>query len=222
MATLDRSEDLERIVDSGVVAVMRGADPDTAIEVASALAEGGVTAFEITAENPDAMALIDELSASFDESAAIVGAGTVLDSETARAAIGSGAEFVVGPTFDPGVVETCNRYGVPVAPGVLTPTEALTAYEAGADIAKVFPASSIGPGHLSSIAGPLPQIPLMPTGGIDIDNVGAYIEAGAAAVGAGSAIMDEEAIDAGDFESITETARDFTRVIEEARARRDD
>jgi 2-dehydro-3-deoxyphosphogluconate aldolase/(4S)-4-hydroxy-2-oxoglutarate aldolase len=222
MATLDRSEDLERIVDSGVVAVMRGADPDTAIEVASALAEGGVTAFEITAENPDAMALIDELSASFDESAAIVGAGTVLDSETARAAIGSGAEFVVGPTFDPGVVETCNRYGVPVAPGVLTPTEALTAYEAGADIAKVFPASSMGPGHLSSIAGPLPQIPLMPTGGIDIDNVADYIEAGAAVVGAGSAIMDEEAIEAGDFESITETARDFTRVIEEARARRDD
>jgi 2-dehydro-3-deoxyphosphogluconate aldolase/(4S)-4-hydroxy-2-oxoglutarate aldolase len=222
MVTLDKSEDLRRLVDSGVVAVMRGADPDTAIDVAAALRDGGVTAFEITAENPDAMALIEELSASFDESEAIVGAGTVLDSETAQTAIGNGAEFVVGPTFDPGVVETCNRYGVPVAPGVLTPTEALTAYEAGADIAKVFPASSMGPGHLSSIAGPLPQIPLMPTGGIDIDNVADYIEAGAAVVGAGSAIMDEEAIEAGDFESITETARDFTRVIEEARARRDD
>jgi 2-dehydro-3-deoxyphosphogluconate aldolase/(4S)-4-hydroxy-2-oxoglutarate aldolase len=220
MVTLDTSRDLERLVDSGVVAVMRGAEPDTAIEVAAALRDGGVTAFEITAENPDAMALIDELSASFDESEAIVGAGTVLDSETARTAIGSGAEFVVGPTFDPGVVETCNRYGVPVAPGVLTPTEAVTAYEAGADIAKVFPASSMGPGHLSSIAGPLPQIPLMPTGGIDIDNVADYIEAGAAVVGAGSAIMDQSAIDAGDFESITETAREFTRTIEEARAAR--
>ena len=221
MVTLDTSEDLQRLVDSGVVAVMRGADPDTAIEVASALADGGVTAFEITAENPDAMDLVAELSASFDESAAIVGVGTVLDSETARAAITSGAEFVVGPTFDPGVVETCNRYGVPVAPGVLTPTEALTAYEAGADLAKVFPASSMGPGHLSSIAGPLPQIPLMPTGGIDSDNVADYIEAGAAVVGAGSAIMDDAAIEAGEFESLTETARDFTRTIEEARARRD-
>ena len=221
MVTLDTSEDLQRLVDSGVVAVMRGADADTILEVATALTDGGVTAFEITADNPDAMELIDEVSASFDESEAIVGAGTVLDSETARAAITSGAEFVVGPTFDAGVVETCNRYGVPVAPGVLTPTEAVTASEAGADIAKVFPASSMGPGHLSSIAGPLPQIPLMPTGGIDSDNVADYIEAGAAVVGAGSAIMDDAAIEAGEFESLTETARDFTRTIEEARARRD-
>ncbi|GGJ15933.1 bifunctional 2-keto-4-hydroxyglutarate aldolase/2-keto-3-deoxy-6-phosphogluconate aldolase [Halobellus salinus] len=221
MVTLDTSEALQRLVDSGVVAVMRGVNPDTVIEVASALADGGVTAFEITAESPGAMEMIAELSASFDESAAIVGAGTVLDSETARAAITSGAEFVVGPTFDPGVVATCNRYGVPVAPGVLTPTEAVTAYEAGADIAKVFPASSMGPGHLASIAGPLPQIPLMPTGGIDIDTVADYIEAGAAVVGAGSAIVDEDAIEAGEFDSLTGTAREFTRTIGDARARRD-
>ena len=218
MPTLDTSEDLQRLVDSGVIAVMRGADADTVIDVASALEAGGVTAFEITADNPDAMELIAAVSASFDDSTAIVGAGTVLDSETARAAITSGAEFVVGPTFDPGVVETCNRYGVPVAPGVLTPTEALSAYEAGADIAKVFPASSMGPGHLSSIAGPLPQIPLMPTGGIDLDNVADYIEAGAAVVGAGSALMDDTAIAAGEFESITGTARAFTDRIEAARA----
>ena len=218
MVKLDTSEDLQRLVDSGVVAVMRGADADTIIDVASALEAGGVTAFEITADTPDAMELIAAVSASFDESTAIVGAGTVLDSETARAAITSGAEFVVGPTFDPGVVETCNRYGVPVAPGVLTPTEALSAYEAGADIVKVFPASSMGPGHLSSIAGPLPQIPLMPTGGIDVDNIADYIEAGAAVVGAGSALMDDAAIAAGEFESITETARTFTERIEAARA----
>jgi len=221
MVTLDTSEDLQRLVDSGVVAVMRGADADTILEVATALKDGGVTAFEITADNPDAMGLIDEVSASFDESEAIVGAGTVLDSGTARAAITSGAEFVVGPTFDAGVVETCNRYGVPVAPGVLTPTEALTAYEAGADLAKVFPASSMGPGHLSSIAGPLPQIPLMPTGGIDVGNAGEYIRAGAAVVGAGSALMDDDAVAAGDFESITGTAREFTRTIEDARAARE-
>jgi len=218
MSTSDPSSDFERLTDSGVVAVMRGADADTIVDVATALHDGGVTAYEITADNPDAMELIAEVSASFDDSEAIVGAGTVLDSETAQAAIRSGAEFVVGPTFDRGVVETCNRYGTLVAPGILTPTEAVEAYEAGADMAKVFPASSMGPGHLASVAGPLPQIPLMPTGGIDVDNVADYVEAGAAVVGAGSAIMDADAIAAGDFEEITETARTFTRRIEAARS----
>ncbi|WP_256544919.1 bifunctional 4-hydroxy-2-oxoglutarate aldolase/2-dehydro-3-deoxy-phosphogluconate aldolase [Halobellus inordinatus] len=217
MVTPDTNEDVQRLVDSGVVAVMRGADADTIIDVASALADGGVTAFEITADNPDAMDLIAEVSASFSAEEAIVGAGTVLDAATARAAIASGAEFVVGPTFDEGVVETCNRYGTVVAPGALTPTEALDAFEAGADLVKVFPASSMGSDHLSSIAGPLPQIPLMPTGGIDVDNAADYIDAGAVVVGAGSALMDDEAIAAGDFESITETAREFTRVIDAAR-----
>ncbi|RLM94873.1 bifunctional 4-hydroxy-2-oxoglutarate aldolase/2-dehydro-3-deoxy-phosphogluconate aldolase [Halobellus sp. Atlit-38R] len=217
MVTPDTNEDVQRLVDSGVVAVMRGADADTIIDVASALADGGVTAFEITADNPDAMDLIAEVSASFSAEEAIVGAGTVLDAATARAVIASGAEFVVGPTFDTGVVETCNRYGTVVAPGALTPTEALDAYAAGADIVKVFPASSMGPDHLSSIAGPLPQIPLMPTGGIDVDNAADYIDAGAVVVGAGSALMDDEAIAAGDFESITETAREFTRVVDAAR-----
>ena len=219
MVTLDASEDLQRLVDSGVVAVMRGADADTIIDVADALEAGGVTAFEITADNPDAMDLIEEVSASFSTDEAIVGAGTVLDAETARAAIASGAEFVVGPTVDEGVVETCNRYGTLVAPGALTPTEAVSAYEAGADLVKIFPASSMGPSHLSSIAGPLPQIPLMPTGGVDLDNVADYVEAGAVVVGAGSAIMNDDAIAAGDFEAITETAREFTRVIEDARQR---
>jgi 2-dehydro-3-deoxyphosphogluconate aldolase/(4S)-4-hydroxy-2-oxoglutarate aldolase len=218
MSTPDPSSDFDRLVDSGVVAVMRGADADTVIEVAQALHDGGVTAYEITADNPDAMALIEEVAASFSADEAIVGAGTVLEGATARRAVERGAEFVVSPTFDADVVETCNRYGTLVAPGVLTPTEALDAYEAGADVAKVFPASSMGPGHLSSIAGPLPQIPLMPTGGIDADNVGDYIEAGAAVVGAGSAIMDADAIAAGDFEAITDTARAFTREIERARS----
>ncbi|MGQ4556176.1 bifunctional 4-hydroxy-2-oxoglutarate aldolase/2-dehydro-3-deoxy-phosphogluconate aldolase [Halobellus sp. GM3] len=217
MVTHDAGEDMHRLTESGVVAVMRGADADTVLDVASALADGGVTAFEITADTPDAMALIESVSGSFSEAEAIVGAGTVLDPATARAAIASGAEFVVSPAFDRGVVEACNRYGVLAAPGTFTPTEALDAYEAGADLVKVFPASSVGPSHLSSIAGPLPQIPLMPTGGIDADNAGEYIEAGAAVVGAGSALLDAAAIDAGDFEAITATAREFTRRIEEAR-----
>ncbi|WP_410765254.1 bifunctional 4-hydroxy-2-oxoglutarate aldolase/2-dehydro-3-deoxy-phosphogluconate aldolase [Haloferax sp. DFSO60] len=218
MGVFDVHEDMQRLIDSGVVAVMRGADADTIIEVADALNDGGVTAYEITADNPNAMDLISEVSASFSDDEAIVGAGTVLDEPTATSAIQAGAEFVVGPNFDEGVVEACNRYGTLVAPGIVTPTEAVNAYSAGADFVKVFPASSFGPGHLKSIRGPLPQIPMMPTGGIGLDNVADYIEAGAIVVGAGGAIMDDEAIANGDFETITETAREFSKIIEDARA----
>ncbi|ELZ91628.1 2-dehydro-3-deoxyphosphogluconate aldolase (KDPG aldolase) [Haloferax mucosum ATCC BAA-1512] len=218
MVALDVHEDMQRLADSGVVAVMRGADADTIIDVADALYEGGITAYEITADNPDAMDLISEVSASFSDREAIVGAGTVLDAPTANAAIQAGAEFVVGPNFDEGVIETCNRYGTLVAPGIMTPTEATDAYAAGADFVKVFPASSLGPGHLKSMKGPLPQIPMMPTGGVGLDNATDYIEAGAVVVGAGGALMDDEAIENGEFESITETAREFSRLIDDARA----
>ncbi|CCC39535.1 bifunctional 4-hydroxy-2-oxoglutarate aldolase/2-dehydro-3-deoxy-phosphogluconate aldolase [Haloquadratum walsbyi] len=217
--TTNISSVFDQLIDSGVVAVMRGADADTIIDVATALHDGGVTAYEITADNANAAALISEVRASFRDSEAIVGAGTVLDSPTAQEMITSGAEFIVGPTFDPDILEICNRHGTLVAPGILSPTEALNAYEAGADLLKVFPAATVGPTHLSSIAGPLPHLPLMPTGGINIDNVADYIEAGAAVVGAGGALMNTDAIAAGDFESITETAEMFTQEIETARMR---
>lgn len=217
--TTNISRVFDQLIDSGVVAVMRGADADTIIDVATALHDGGVTAYEITADNANAAALINEVRASFRDSEVIVGAGTVLDSPTAQEMITSGAEFIVGPTFDPDILEICNRHGTLVAPGILSPTEALNAYEAGADLLKVFPAATVGPTHLSSIAGPLPHLPLMPTGGINIDNVADYIEAGAAVVGAGGALMNTDAIAAGDFESITETAEMFTQEIETARMR---
>jgi 2-dehydro-3-deoxyphosphogluconate aldolase/(4S)-4-hydroxy-2-oxoglutarate aldolase len=217
--TTNISSVFDQLIDSGVVAVMRGADADTIIDVATALHDGGVTAYEITADNANAAALINEVRASFRDSEVIVGAGTVLDSPTAQEMITSGAEFIVGPTFDPDILEICNRHGTLVAPGILSPTEALNAYEAGADLLKVFPAATVGPTHLSSIAGPLPHLPLMPTGGINIDNVADYIEAGAAVVGAGGALMNTDAIAAGDFESITETAEMFTQEIETARMR---
>jgi 2-dehydro-3-deoxyphosphogluconate aldolase/(4S)-4-hydroxy-2-oxoglutarate aldolase len=217
--TTNISSVFDQLIDSGVVAVMRGADADTIIDVATALHDGGVTAYEITADNANAAALINEVHASFRDSEVIVGAGTVLDSPTAQEMITSGAEFIVGPTFDPDILEICNRHGTLVAPGILSPTEALNAYEAGADLLKVFPAATVGPTHLSSIAGPLPHLPLMPTGGINIDNVADYIEAGAAVVGAGGALMNTDAIAAGDFESITETAEMFTQEIETARMR---
>lgn len=217
MTTLDRHADMQRLVDSGVVAVMRGADADTVIEVADALQEGGVTAIELTADTPGVMDMISEVSASFDGSETIIGAGTVLDAETARSALLAGAEFVVSPTLETDVIDVANRYGKLVAPGVMTPTEAIRGYERGADFVKVFPASTLGPGHLSSIGGPLGQIPLMPTGGVDIDNAADFIEAGAIVVGAGSALVDSAAVESGDFEAITEQARKFSDVVDDAR-----
>ena len=212
-----RHEVVERVVQSGVVAVLRGVDADAVTDIAEALREGGVTAIELTADTSGFLELIEEVSASFSGSETLVGAGTVLDSETARAAQLAGADFVVTPTVELDVLEVCNRYGVPVAPGAMTPTEVLRAYEAGADLVKLFPASTLGPGHLRSVKGPLGQVPLMPTGGVTLDNVADFIEAGAACVGVGGALVDESAVAAGEFDRLTETARAFTDAVETAR-----
>ncbi|PHQ44226.1 2-dehydro-3-deoxyphosphogluconate aldolase, partial [Halorubrum sp. C3] len=142
----------------------------------------------------------------------------VLDSETARTTLMAGAEFVVSPSLHEDVIETCNRYGAVSAPGVMTPTEAIRGYEAGADFVKVFPAKTVGPAHLGAMKGPLGQIPMMPTGGVSPDNAAEYIDAGAFAVGAGGALVDYDAAERGDYEVITETAREFTRVVEAARS----
>jgi 2-dehydro-3-deoxyphosphogluconate aldolase/(4S)-4-hydroxy-2-oxoglutarate aldolase len=210
------AETFDRLVDSGVVAVLRGADPDTLIDITDALLAGGVTGIELTADTPGIDDMLSELTASFDDEI-VVGAGTVLDAETARMTMLAGADFVVSPSLHEDVIDICNRYGTLVAPGIMTPTEAIRGYEAGADLVKVFPASSLGPGHLSSIKGPLGQIPLMPTGGVDLDNAAAYIEAGAECVGAGSALVDYEAAERGDFETITQTAKEFSAVVADAR-----
>jgi len=209
------NETLSRIADSGVVAVLRGVDADQLVGIAEALQAGGVDVVEITADTPAVTDLIETLTDTFDD--LVVGTGTVLDAETARSTIAAGAAFVVSPSLHEDVIETCNRYGVVCAPGVMTPTEAIRGYEAGADFVKVFPAKTVGPDHLAAMKGPLGQIPLMPTGGVDPTNAGEYVEAGAFAVGAGGALVDYEAAARGDYEVITETAREFTRVVEEAR-----
>ena len=211
------NETLSRIVDGGVVAVLRGVEADQLIGIAEALREGGVTAIEVTADTPDVATLIRDVTGSFADDEVAVGTGTVLDAETARTTLMAGAEFVVSPSLHEAVIETCNRYGAVSAPGVMTPTEAVRGYEAGADFVKVFPASTVGPGHLSALTGPLGQIPLMPTGGVDLDNAGAFVEAGAVAVGAGGALVDYDAAARGDYDAITETARAFTETVEEAR-----
>jgi 2-dehydro-3-deoxyphosphogluconate aldolase/(4S)-4-hydroxy-2-oxoglutarate aldolase len=210
------NETLSRLDDSGVVAVLRGVEADQLIEITEALREGGVTAVEITADTPDVAEKLGEVAASFDDEV-VVGTGTVLDSETARTTLMAGAEFVVSPSLHEDVIETCNRYGAVTAPGVMTPTEAIRGYEAGADFVKVFPAKTVGPAHLGAMKGPLGQIPMMPTGGVSADNAADYVDAGAFAVGAGGALVDYDAAERGDYETITETAREFTRVVEEAR-----
>lgn len=205
----------ERILETGIVAIIRGIEPDVCSEVVDAIAAGGVDTIEITANTPGAVEMIRRLSAEHDDVA--IGAGTVLDAETARAVQLAGAEFVVTPTVNADVIETCNRYGTPIATGVMTPTEALTATEAGADFCKLFPASSAGPEQVSAINGPLPQVPLIPTGGVSLDNAAAFFDAGAVALGVGSAIVDGNAIDDGEYSVLTKAAGEFAALAEKHR-----
>jgi 2-dehydro-3-deoxyphosphogluconate aldolase/(4S)-4-hydroxy-2-oxoglutarate aldolase len=209
-------ETLSRIADSGVVAVLRGVEADQLIGIADALREGGVTAVEITADTPGVAEKIGDVAGAFGDEV-VVGTGTVLDGETARTTLLAGAEFVVSPSLHEDVIETCNRYGAVSAPGIMTPTEAIRGYEAGADFVKVFPATTVGPDHLAAMRGPLGQIPMMPTGGVAPDNAADYVDAGAFAVGAGGALVDYDAAARGEYETITDTAREFTRIVEEAR-----
>ncbi len=205
------------MAESGVIAVMRGVPADRAVETAGALARGGVGAVELTADAPGAVDALRSVRAALAADEVLVGAGTVMDAATASRAANAGADFVVAPHLDAATVETCNRYGVAVLPGVLTPTEAVRAVEAGADGVKVFPAATVGPGHLAALNGPLPQIPLVPTGGVDIKNAGDYLDAGALAVGAGSALVDSEAVARGDFDAVEARAREFVAAVDDAR-----
>ena len=206
---------LDRIIDCGVVAVLRADSSAELLNVAGALREGGVVAIEVTMTTPGALKVIEEAAAKMKDS--IIGVGTVLDPETARAAILAGAEYIVSPTLHLGVIEIAKRYGKVVMPGAFTPTEILTAWQAGADVVKVFPASVGGPAYFKDVKGPLPQVRLMPTGGVDLTTTGAFIKAGACAVGAGSAMVDKKAVSAGKFDAITETARKFVDEVRKAR-----
>jgi len=209
--------DLGRLVETGIVGILRGVPAEKTIDVAGALVDGGVDVIEVTADTDSALSTIEHISSVFNRSNVLIGAGTVLDGETAGAALRAGAEFVVTPSFDAEVVRTCNRYSAVVAPGVMTPTEAINAYELGADILKVFPASTLGPGHIESLQGPFEHLPLLPTGGVSLENVEAFIEAGANGVGVGSSLVDSEAVATGDYEALTRRAEAFRDAIDRAR-----
>lgn len=211
-----RSEKLASIKACGVVAVLRADRPDALVQVAQAIGRGGIGAVEITMTTPGALDVIGECANRLGDDI-LLGAGTVLDPETARAAILAGAEYIVTPTLNPDVITLCRRYDKVIIPGALTPTEILTAWECGGDIVKVFPATAVGPRYFKDVKAPLPQIDLMPTGGVDLDNAGDFIQAGACAVAVGGNLVDKAAVAAGKWHVLTDTARQYVEAVRNAR-----
>jgi 2-dehydro-3-deoxyphosphogluconate aldolase/(4S)-4-hydroxy-2-oxoglutarate aldolase len=213
---MNRAEQLRRLLDVGVVAVVRSPDSHQLIDVAHALAEGGVTVMEITFSVPNALEVIRQVRHHLGERI-VLGAGTVLDPETARAAILAGAEFIVSPTLNLDVIRLCHRYDKAVLPGAFTPTEILTAWEAGADVVKVFPAEVVGPAFFRALRGPLPQVRVMPTGGVDLTTAADFLKAGACCLGIGGQLVDPKAIAAGDFDRIRDLARQYISIVNKTR-----
>jgi 2-dehydro-3-deoxyphosphogluconate aldolase/(4S)-4-hydroxy-2-oxoglutarate aldolase len=204
------------LFESGVVGIGRLDDYSTVNDIVGALHAGGIDAVEFTYTNPAAGEAIAAARAAFPAGVAI-GAGTVLDPETARAAILLGAQFIVTPTVNPATIALCKRYSIPTVIGAFTPTEILLAWESGATFVKVFPASSVGPKYLKDVLGPLPQIKLIPTGGVSVENAGDFIRAGAQAVAAGSNLVDAGTVRAKDWQTITGRARAYVAAVAEAR-----
>lgn len=213
---IEKIETLGRISEVGVVAVVRAENADTAEKISKACIEGGIPAIEVTFTVPGADKVISALKEKFSKDELIVGAGTVLDSETARIAILAGAQYIVSPGFDLETAKLCNRYQIPYMAGCMTVTEMIRALEAGTDVIKLFPGSAYGPGIVKDIKAPLPQMPIMPTGGVSLDNVHEWIENGCVAVGVGGKLT--EGAKTGDYQSITNTARAFVEKVREARS----
>lgn len=214
---MTRAEATQEIETQGIVAVIRMQDTGRLRAVVDALAAGGVRALEVTMTVPRAIEMIREIAPTLP-AGFLFGAGTVLDAETAHRVIDAGAQFVVSPVFRRAVIDACHQHDVPALPGCMTPTEILDAWEAGADIVKVFPATTFGPGYLKDVRAPLPQVKLMPTGGVTLDNAGDWIRAGAVAVGVGSALLDAKAIAAGDYQTLENGARRIVANVKAARA----
>ena len=209
---MSRKEDLDRVLDQVVVAVIRAASGERLVEVAEALLRGGVEVMEVTFTVPGAVRVLEQMADRIGDRV-LLGAGTVLDSETARIAMLAGAQFIVSPSLNLDVIETCRRYDKLVMPGALTPTEVVTAWQAGADIVKVFPADVGGPNYLRALKGPLPQIPLMPTGGVDLETAVPFLRAGACALGVGGSLVEKKAVESGDFSRVESLARQFVSLV---------
>lgn len=213
---MEKTELLSRMKAEGIVAVVRAENKEKGEKVIDAIVKGGINFIEITMTVPGAVDIIKELSQKYkDDKNIVIGAGTVLDPETARMVILAGAQFVVSPSLNVETVKLCNRYRVPVMPGIMTVKEAVEALELGVDILKVFPGNAFGPSIISSFKGPLPQAQFMPTGGVAVDNVDKWFKAGVVAVGTGSNLT--VGAKTGDYDAVTRTAQEFVEAVKKAR-----
>jgi len=215
---MTKPEVLRRIAEVGLVPVVRAQSADEAMRAVDAIREGGVSILEITMTVPGAIGVMEAVAGRHG-SDAVLGAGTVLDAETARACILAGAQFVVSPSLDLGTIALCRRYGIAVIPGALTPTEVVTAWSAGADVVKVFPCGALGgASYIKALKAPLPQVELIPTGGVSLETAADFIRAGSLALGVGADLVDLAALREGNAKQVTERAREFVRIVREARA----
>jgi 2-dehydro-3-deoxyphosphogluconate aldolase / (4S)-4-hydroxy-2-oxoglutarate aldolase len=215
---MHKSEKLDLIRETGIIAILRAKSSEHLIAAADAIKAGGVSVIEVTMTTPGALGLIEAAKARYGEDV-LFGAGSVLDPETARAAIRAGADFVVAPTLNLEMVALCNRYCIPVMPGCFTPTEALTAWEAGADMIKLFPASVGGADFIKAILSPLPHLEIVPVGGVNLDTAADFIRKGAAALGIGSSLVHQKLLDTNGFDELTRRAKAFIAEVQKGRER---
>ncbi len=213
---MSRHEDLQRVLNTGMVAIIRATSGDQLVSVARALYEGGIDVIEVTFTVPNAVEVLSAVRKDLGNKI-LLGAGTVLDPETARTAILAGAEFLVSPVVNLDVIKLATRYDKLIMPGAYTPTEILTAWEAGADVIKVFPAEIGGPSYLKAIKGPLPQVRLMPTGGVNLNTLESFIKAGACAVGLGSSLVEKDAVEQGNMTRIRDLSQQYVALLKKIR-----
>lgn len=213
-----KAKQFERVTRSGIVAIIRAPDGARLAEVAEALVAGGVDVMEVTFTVPQAHLVLEQVAARLGDRV-LLGAGTVLDTETARLALASGAAFIVSPVVNTELIAFCRRHDKLVMPGALTPTEILAAWQAGGDCIKVFPSEVTGPGYIKAVHGPLPQIPLLPTGGVNLETAAAFLEAGACALGIGGSLVEPAALAAGNLARIESLARQYVDIVRATRAR---
>jgi len=215
--SMNKFEIIDRILNPGIVAIIRADSSDQLLLLAGALIEGGVTTMEITMTTPNALQVISAANQKFG-SRILMGVGSVLDSETCRTAILAGAEFVVTPVTKVDVIRLCNRYGKPIISGAYSPTEALLGYESGADFIKIFPADQLGPNYIKNILAPMPMLRIIPTGGVTVERVASFIDAGCPALAAGSSLVSKETLKNKDWKKITEKAAAYVEAVRTARS----
>ena len=209
--------DLQRVLDGGIVAIIRATSGEQLVNVARALHEGGIDVIEVTFTVPNVLEILAAVRKDLGNKI-LLGAGTVLDPETCRAALLAGAEFIVSPSLNLEVIKLCKRYGKLVMPGAFTPTEIVTAWEAGADIVKLFPADCVGPNYLKALRGPLPQVRILPTGGVDLKTLPDFFKAGACAVGLGGQLVEKSAVESGNMTRIRELAAQYVALVKQTRS----